>query len=152
MAASIDTSGSDRQVAKWIWQNLVPKSGQAASVQGELLRAVEKLRWEAQENGNMNWDDGFVSLLSFLEYQVLSFKDLPPEFTQRLLNDVETLKSYVPPPEDDVAATEDDDEISAESLPYTEDDLYDRLEAFVVAFSRAHPELIPHQPNLQLRR
>lgn len=45
--------------AKAIWHMFVPKSGQADRVQGELLRAVEKLRDEATRNGNINWDRGF---------------------------------------------------------------------------------------------
>nr|WP_176573403.1 hypothetical protein [Nonomuraea pusilla] len=34
-----------------IWKTYVPLRGQADTVQGELLRAVEKLRDEAQSNG-----------------------------------------------------------------------------------------------------
>jgi hypothetical protein len=41
--------------AQDIWKNFVPPSGQAATVQGELLRAIEKLRDEAMRNGNGNW-------------------------------------------------------------------------------------------------
>ena len=52
--------------AKHIWQSQVPKSGQADTVDGELIRAVEKLRHEAQNNGNMNWDEGFEMFCSFL--------------------------------------------------------------------------------------
>jgi hypothetical protein len=37
-----------------IWKTKVPPSGQADTIEGELLRAVEKLRWEAQGNGNIN--------------------------------------------------------------------------------------------------
>ncbi|CAH8770501.1 hypothetical protein [Paenibacillus dendritiformis] len=46
--------------AKYFWQTYVPKQGQAETVQGELIRAIEKLRGEAQRNGNINWDKGFV--------------------------------------------------------------------------------------------
>ena len=42
--------------AKSIWQTYVPKSGQAETVQGELLRAVEKLRDEAIRNGKPERD------------------------------------------------------------------------------------------------
>jgi hypothetical protein len=35
--------------AKSIWQSYVPKSGQSEFVQGELLRAIEKLRDEAHK-------------------------------------------------------------------------------------------------------
>jgi hypothetical protein len=34
--------------AKFLWQNFVPQSGQADKIQGELIRAVERLRDEAQ--------------------------------------------------------------------------------------------------------
>ena len=51
---------------KKIWQQFVPKSEQAETVQGELLRAVEKLRDEAIRNGNGNWDNGFEILLNYL--------------------------------------------------------------------------------------
>jgi hypothetical protein len=49
-----------------IWRNYVPKSGQAETVQGELMRAVERLRDEASRNGNGNWDNGFELLLDYL--------------------------------------------------------------------------------------
>jgi hypothetical protein len=56
--------------ARDLWRTYVPRRGQAESVQGELIRAVEKLRDEAQRNGNGNgngnWDDGFEILAPFL--------------------------------------------------------------------------------------
>jgi len=52
--------------ARTIWKTYVPPSGQAKTVQGELLRAVEKLRDEAQRNGNVNWDDGHKILARFV--------------------------------------------------------------------------------------
>ena len=46
--------------AKYIWQNFVPTSGQAEFVQGELLRAIEKLRDEAHRNGNGNFHKKYL--------------------------------------------------------------------------------------------
>jgi hypothetical protein len=43
--------------AKHLWRTYVPKQGQSETVQGELIRAIEKLRDEAQRNGNGNWDN-----------------------------------------------------------------------------------------------
>ncbi len=63
-----------------IWRECVPKSGQADTIEGELLRAVEKLRDEAIRNGNKNWDPGFGILLSFLESKLLD-KTVYPEAT-----------------------------------------------------------------------
>jgi len=54
-----------------IWREFVPKSGQSDTVQGELLRAIEKLRDEAMRNGNCNWDEGFRILLSYLRQHLL---------------------------------------------------------------------------------
>jgi len=66
-----------------IWRECVPKSGQADTIEGELLRAVEKLRDEAIRNGNTNWDAGFEILLSFLESKLLD-KAVYPEATLAL--------------------------------------------------------------------
>ena len=41
---------------KYIWKNYVPQAGQADKLQGELLREIEKIRCEAQDNENINWD------------------------------------------------------------------------------------------------
>lgn len=56
---------------KYIWKNLVPKEGQADNLQGELLRQVEKLRYEAQNNGNINWDSDFEFFCEFLKLSLL---------------------------------------------------------------------------------
>jgi hypothetical protein len=63
-----------------IWRECVPKSGQADTTEGELLRAVEKLRNEAIRNGNQNWDSGFAMLLAFLESKLLD-QTVYPEAT-----------------------------------------------------------------------
>lgn len=57
----------NHEIAKEMWRLYVPKDGQADTVQGELLRSVEKLRWEAQKNGNINWDDSFVLFCDYIE-------------------------------------------------------------------------------------
>jgi len=49
-----------------IWRNHVPKRGQSTTVEGEMIRVIEKLRWEAQNNGNINWDDRFKEMCDFL--------------------------------------------------------------------------------------
>jgi hypothetical protein len=57
----------------------VPPNGQADTVEGELLRAVEKLRWEAHENGNVNWDDGFEIFVKFLWAHLLDANVYPDD-------------------------------------------------------------------------
>lgn len=117
---TIETNGSESDVARWVWRHLVPKSGQASSVQGELLRIVEKLRWEAQNNGNGNWDDRFTMLVDFLRTVLGGELQLPKAMRKLVAADLNCLDEGL----------------------YLEDDLYDRLEKAVVAFCRLHPEVI----------
>ena len=99
MSQPIDVTGTDNEVAAWIWRNLVPKSGQADTVQGELLRAVEKLRWEAQTNGNINWDEGFEILIAFLEKNLLSHPGLDASKREVIHRDLERLLFFASPDE-----------------------------------------------------
>lgn len=117
--------------AKQIWQTQVPKRGQAESVQGELLRAVEKLRDEASRNGNVNWSDGHQRLLDYLRRHLTEPGSLPESERAPL--------------------TEDLDRLSDHEHPETSDALYDRLSDGVVLWARAHPEPVPHEHDPALR-
>jgi hypothetical protein len=145
MSERIDTSGDDLSVAKWIWRHLVPKNGQSGAIQGELLRAVEKLRWEAQGNGNINWDDGFLTLIGFIRTTL----NAETSFTAAELN---TINADLDRLRDFTAVDELDDVTDHGALPYVEDDLYDRLTGFVAKFARAHPTPIPRGINPALHR
>jgi hypothetical protein len=117
--------------AKQIWKSFVPKSGQANTVQGELLRAVEKLRDEALRNGNLNWDEGFEMLLNYLE----------SKFTDRKVYSEESLKKT----KDILARLRDFNN------PYLEDDLYDELGNRVVEYYKFYGSQ-PHKENTDLYR
>ena len=51
---------------KEVWEKYVPRNGQSEVLQGEMLRQIEKIRLEAQENGNRNWDEDFTYFCDFL--------------------------------------------------------------------------------------
>ena len=140
MSAEVKLEGTEDQIAKWIWINLVPKSGQSAWLQGELLRAIEKLRWEAQSNGNINWDDRFEMLLDLLSVHLLNEPQFSSEAKAAIRADLNRLKNFRP-----VNGLVDDRQ--AGELPYVADDLYDRLISQVVKFCRLRPQLIQYQPN-----
>jgi hypothetical protein len=134
----VNLEGDDSAVESWIWHNLVPKQGQAETLQGELLRAVEKLRWEAQTNGNVNWDEGFVRFIDFLKMHLVAEPGFTSDRKRAVQTDLERLRAFTGIEEDG------DEEAFHASLPYVDDDLYDRLANAVVAFSRLHLVLIPH--------
>ncbi len=135
----------DRETAVWIWKNLVPRSGQASSLQGELLRAVEKLRTEAQGNGNINWDDGFVKFVEFLKLHLQAEHRFKDETKAQLNSDLHRLASFRT--FDDIQENVRNHHLPPEGLAYVADDLYDRLVACIVEYSRMHPEPIPLQPD-----
>ena len=49
-----------------LWRELVPRSGQAATIQGEVIRCTGRLADEAYRNGNINWDFGFERMARFV--------------------------------------------------------------------------------------
>ena len=87
--------------ARAIWRDFVPKAGQADTVQGELLRATEKLRDEAVRNGNCNWDSGFEILLSFLGQHLLEAAVYSAEEIDRTSKILLRLQNYEQPLLDD---------------------------------------------------
>ncbi|MDR6921944.1 MULTISPECIES: ankyrin repeat domain-containing protein [Chryseobacterium] len=119
------------ETAKIIWKKLVPKSGQADTVQGELLRAIEKLRDEAQRNGNGNFNKNCHGLLiDFLRSELTGKNLFEKEITDEINDDL--------------------DRLSFENKPYTEDDIYDRITERIVDWYLKNPTQILHQKDDQL--
>ena len=141
----IPGSAHSSEVAAWIWKNLVPRSGQSLTVQGELLRAVEKLRWEAQSNGNINWDDGFERLIDFLHHHLVKRSTLSDEMKLSVLADLSRLRNFLP-------VDQLEDHGQDHQLPYVDDDLYDRLTLNVVEFARLNTTVIRREADPDLHR
>ena len=119
------------ETAKMIWQKLVPKSGQAHTVQGELLRAIEKLRDEAQRNGNGNFNKSCHGML--IEY-----------LRQNLIDESVFEKETIKEIEDDL------DRLLKKNSPYTDDDLYDRITNRIVDWYLKNPKQVAHKKNYEL--
>ncbi|MFB8427071.1 hypothetical protein ACFC4S_34580 [Priestia megaterium] len=119
--------------AKEIWSKYVPKSGQSNIVEGELIRAIEKLRWEAHSNGNANWDEGFEMLALYI-LEILNDNDVfKPDTLLEIQSDINIL-------------------LNAENEPYLEDDLYDRLVDCVIEWHIAKKGPIKREINPNLYR
>ncbi|MUK89292.1 hypothetical protein GMD78_13010 [Ornithinibacillus sp. L9] len=104
--------------AKNIWINEVPKSGQADTVEGELIRAIERLRYEAQNNGNGNWDDGFERFCQYLWGILNDQKTFDNNVINEIKIDIDTLLNF--------------------EQPYLDDDLYDRITDHIIEWSFVH--------------
>ncbi|BFJ00942.1 hypothetical protein [Priestia megaterium] len=119
--------------AKEIWVKHVPKSGQSDVVEGEVIRAIEKLRCEAQGNGNANWDKGFEMLVLY----ILDVLNDPAVFSSAVLAEIKADIHIL------LTSTED---------PYLEDDVYDRLTDRVIEWHMAKGGPIKREKNPPLYR
>lgn len=135
----VNLAGDSHDVALWIWEHLVPQVGSADSLQGEVIRAIELLSWEAQNNSNLNWDASFDALVAFLREAFLGQSMLAHYLTvadkEQVAADLDRLSCFILP-------TELDSRVYVEELPYINDDLYDRLTDYLIQFCRQHPAVI----------
>lgn len=118
--------------ARSLWQQYVPARGQAGTVRGELIRAVEKLRNEALRNGNLNWCGDHVILVGYIRNQLIESGLFAGSAARQIEQDIERLLDA--------------------GRPETSDKPYGRLADRVVEWSRAHPEPVPHEYNPALKR
>ncbi len=116
--------------ARTLWQTYVPARGQATTVQGELIRAVEKLRDEAQRNGNVNWRGDHALLVDFVRQTLMESGKFESDALAEIERDTQLLLDF--------------------EHPETEDELYDRLTDRMVEWSRSQPEPVPREPNPDL--
>lgn len=130
--------GGRGDIVEWVWDYLIPESGQALTVQGELFRAIQKLRWEAQENGNINWDDCFIKFIDYLHKHLVKNSELASEAKLSIERDLNRLRNFL-------SVDELEDEEQADELPYVEDDLYDRLTDQAINYCRQRPVLIANE-------
>ncbi len=140
---------------KYIWKNLVPESGQANSLQGELLRQIEKLRYEAQNNGNINWDADFAYFCDFLTATLGGSEALSPAEKSDVSDALIKIKKA-----GQTAYRYNNGEISDEELmeeyncelAYIDNDAYDLVCDAIVAFYRQNQQPIPYAANPDIYR
>lgn len=117
------------EIAAKIWKELVPPSGQSNTVQGELIRAIEKLRDEARRNGNSNYSKGHKQMAQFVVKTLINSKLFDAEIGAKIkLEGSKLMKS---------------------SWPCIDEDVYDFLTDQSCIFY-LKTELIQHTPNPEL--
>lgn len=114
-----------------IWKELVPSTGQAETVQGELLRAIEKLRDEAQRNGNANFHESCHTIL--IEY-------LRHWLTSKEIFDEQTLTEI----------NSDLDKLKKKDEPYLKDDIYERIGDRIIDWCMRYNDPITNKRNEEL--
>ncbi len=121
-----------REKGRYLWQNYVPKRGQADTVQGELIRALGKLWDESHRNGNINWDTGHEILAKYIEDTLINSGIFNIDDINQIREDIARVLDY--------------------EKPYLKNDLYERLECKIVDWCMVNIDLIPHEHNHELHR
>lgn len=76
-AAIVVAAGPWSDQHQELWQLLVPSSGPAATVQGEVIRISGRISREIHHNGSVNWDGDFKTMLAALVGHLGSAVPLP---------------------------------------------------------------------------
>lgn len=137
-----------------IMETLVPPSGQAECLQGELLRECEKLRYEAQTNGNYNWDEWFLFFCDHICESLCA----QPYFDAEKKQEVQDITLYLKSCGEYARAILDDDSlpddypVDVERLAYVGDNLYDILADCIGRMHTEAGKLLPYTKNPQMYR
>lgn len=134
------TNGKGRYQSEYkaLWNELVPASGQAETVQGELVRVIGRLASEYYRNGNGNWDMGFRMYTNLLHKHLRDARVFQPDTFAGIELDINVIRAWGS---------------GTREMDYTDgEDPFDRLTDRVVEWCQHYPTLLPHLKNLKLRR
>ena len=116
-----------------LWQELVPASGQADSVQGELIRCTGKITDETYRNGNMNWESGYEKLARYVGGNLNDPETFCIDEIRKISEAVET-----------IIRDFDSPDTSGHGGPHY------YLTEMAVRWCLAHPDAIPHKKDPSL--
>ena len=115
---------------------LVPESGQASTVQGELVRAINKLANDFVSNGFANWDAGYERLSAFA-LRHLTDGTFGMQTCAGIRSDIEHAQAYGR---------------GENTGGYDLQAAFDRLMQATVGWCQRHPDPIPHSLDPELKR
>ena len=133
---------------KYIWKNYVPENGQSEVLQGELLREIEKLRNEAKDNGNINWDMDFSYFCENIKWKLSNMSI----YTQEELLKINLVMDYLKYTGEYASSLGNGADVMVNSIAYTKDNLYDIVADAIGKLQSVHPDSIPCDINYAIRR
>lgn len=140
------------ELCKFIWKNYVPKNGQSNTLQGELLRQLEKLRCEAQDNGNRNWDDDYIYFCDFIKGSLCNQSVFDKFQKRRITVILDYIKECGCYSYEFNEGRISKDSVKIDKMAYIEDDLYDIVADAIGFLQLMHPEPIPFIVDNRVKR
>lgn len=137
---------------KYIWKNYVPVQGQADNLQGELLREIEKLRCEAQDNGNCNWDDDYSYFCDFISKSLSEqaiFSGEEKEEISLIMSYLKECGTYAQKFNDGKIP---DNDVDIEKIAYVDDNLYNIVCDRIGQLHKENRKPIPYEKNSIIKR
>lgn len=132
---------------KYIWKNYVPQAGQADNLQGELLREIEKIRCEAQDNGNINWDDDYSYFCDFISGKLTE----QPIFSEVEKQEINLIMAYIKEcgtyAQKFYSEKKSENNVDMEKIAYVNDNLYDRICDKIGRLHKENGEPMPYEKN-----
>lgn len=116
-----------------LWKTLVPASGPAETLQGELIRLAGKLTDQAYRNGNMNWDDSYPTSWRFIGQKISDDTIFSEQEKKQIKDSIEEIIRDFEQPD-----------LSGEGSAYY------IVSQRVVDWCMAHPKPIAHEEGLDL--
>jgi len=131
--------GRYQDESRELWDNLVPASGQAESIQGEMVRVIARLASEFYRNGNANWNIGFRMYTNVLVKHLRDKQAFDTEQLMQIEEDIAEIRDFGSGKKD---------------LVYEDkgEDAFDRINDRVIEWCRLHPNLIPNAANPKLKQ
>ena len=137
---------------KYIWKNYVPESGQANNLQGELLREIEEIRCEAQDDGNINWDEDHSYFCDFISKKLSEqsiFSSIEKEEITLIMSYLKECGMYAQKFNSGIIP---ENEVDIDKIAYTNDNLYDIIGDKIGQLQKENSKPIPCEKNNTIKR
>ena len=141
-----------RDNCKNIWKRYVPAYGPSDALQGELLREVEALRYEAQNNGNINWDDDFAYFCDFIASSIREQSSIPDDMKAAVSDAAAKIKACGEYGARFRDGEIPDDDLDADMIACVDDEPYDIIDNAIGLLDQMADGPIPYERDPSIVR